>query len=105
MTVLQPAGGQKRAVGRAAPSRSAGPLALLRHQGKREPFGAAQHVERDGLADLLAGQRANEIIGAGDRHPVEGEQEVAGSETGAVGALPDSTVAAITALSCLREAA
>ena len=41
-------------------------------QRERQPLGAAQHVERDAPADLVAGQRANEIVGAGDRSPRRG---------------------------------
>ena len=60
----------------------------MRSCGTREngkPLGPSQHVERDVLADLLAGQRPDQIIGACNGRAVETQHDVAGFEAGAVG--------------------
>ncbi len=52
-------------------------LPLLRHHRYRKPFDPAQHVERHRTTDFVAGERAHQIVGAGDDVAVDADDDVA----------------------------
>ena len=47
---------------------------------KRARLAEAQHIDLDRAADPLAGEQANEVVRAGDRHAVERHDHVAGEQ-------------------------
>src|SRR5215469_9637341 len=58
---------------------------LAWHRGNREPLGPSQHLESDTAADLIAGERAHEIVRAGNGAAVKRDNNVAGPQPGPLG--------------------
>src|SRR5579885_2078765 len=63
-------------------------LALAERGPEPAPVRAAQHIERDWAADLLRIKEAHQVISAGDRRAVDGEQNIAGQEPRVLGEAP-----------------
>ncbi len=59
------------------------PPSLLRQERQRQQLGTAQHFERHFAADLVVGQCAHQIVGAGYSGAVEPHDDVAGPQAGA----------------------
>src|SRR5579863_942435 len=60
-------------------------LALLGRKRQRQPLGPAQYVERGAAADLITGQRADQIVGTGDLLAIKRHDNIAATQAGARG--------------------
>ena len=80
-------------------------LPLLRHQSEAPRLAEAQHVDLDGAADPLAGEQADQVVGAGDRLAVERTIMSPVSRPARLAGLPGTDSVMVAAEPCARPAA
>ena len=61
------------------------PPPFLGHRRNRQPLSPTQHIEGDAATDFVDGERAHQIVGAGNDDPVKPDDDVAGPQPGALG--------------------